>query len=98
MPPGLCPESGTWSPTWLSNSRSAPDWQRFTNLCHTGGLRPGYGGPGLAPAGPPYTPVTVSFEGFSSPRHGEVAGGAPLDEVGSQVTCGRPTPPVWSRP
>src|SRR3954467_11670034 len=53
LPHGLCPESGTWSPAWLSNSRSAPDWQRFTNLCQTGGVRPRDGGPPPAPASPP---------------------------------------------
>src|SRR3954452_4640326 len=67
LPHGFCPESGTWSPTWLSNRRSAPDWQRFTNLCQTGRLRPGYGGPVLAPARPPEGPVTGFVCGVFQP-------------------------------
>src|SRR3954471_11636639 len=58
LPHGSCPESGTWSPSWLSNRRSAPDWQRFTNLCQTGGLRPGYGGAGVGAPRAPSEPGT----------------------------------------
>src|SRR5204862_7547304 len=74
FPHGLCPVCGTRSPNWLSNSRSAPDWQRFTNLCQAGGLRPGYGGPVLAPASPPSAPVPVELAGLWRQRHGDEVG------------------------
>src|SRR5438105_672300 len=98
FPQGFWLGLGAWSPTWLSNSRSAPDWQRFTNLCQSGGLRPGHGGPESGPLCVAYALVAALLEGFSTFRQGELVGGGAVSEVGSHVTCGRPTPPVSSRP
>jgi hypothetical protein len=67
-------------------------------LRHTGGLRPGHGGPPSGPASAAYASVTVVPDGFWSSRHGDSTDGGAVDEVGSQVTCGSPTPPVASRP